>query len=473
MGVIPGIERNIWWEYYDDSLNKLHADMMYFREFIGPTGESFILISNDGGLYESYDEMKTVKNIGTLGLNVSQYYTVRTDPLDPKYVYAGAQDQGFQRASSITNFSYYSMEQLISGDYAHIVFSNNGGHLWTVYPGGWVSLYMTPQSGYLNYGWTVESDNESVWLPPLVESSDPSHDHIYMVGGNAEGGPGSYIIKLINNQMADSIEVENLPFDFFADAGTYLSALEISKLDPDLWYAATENGLFYTSYDAGQTWESSIAVGPSPQYLYGQAILASKLDEQKVFIAGSGYSTYPVYMSTDQGKTFTDISEGMPPTVVLELATNEDESMLFAATEAGPYVYLVEDETWYDMSGAAAPASTYWSVEYVSEYDLVRFGTYGRGIWDFQIDEVSTSLEEKKSVDVSIFPNPASDNLFITGIENAKRIRIVDMQGKVVLQNENIQLAVGVNVSHLYAGTYILEIISTENERISRKLVKQ
>ena len=37
--------------------------------------------------------------------------------------------------------------------------------------------------------------------------------------------------------------------------------------------------------------------------------------------------------------------------------------------------------------GLTAPDQTYWSCEYISELQTIRFGTYGRGIWDFKLDE--------------------------------------------------------------------------------------
>ena len=39
------------------------------------------------------------------------------------------------------------------------------------------------------------------------------------------------------------------------------------------------------------------------------------------------------------------------------------------------------------MSGLSAPDQTYWSVDFVPEINTARFGTYGRGIWDFVLDE--------------------------------------------------------------------------------------
>tara|TARA_B100001250_G_C19563974_1_gene684617 strand:- start:478 stop:849 length:372 start_codon:yes stop_codon:yes gene_type:complete len=60
--------------------------------------------------------------------------------------------------------------------------------------------------------------------------------------------------------------------------------------------------------------------------------------------------------------------------------------MIFAATEVGPYAYSYEQGTWEEMSGNDAPEQVYWSVEYIHEIRTVRFGTYGRGIWDYTFD---------------------------------------------------------------------------------------
>ena len=35
----------------------------------------------------------------------------------------------------------------------------------------------------------------------------------------------------------------------------------------------------------------------------------------------------------------------------------------------------------------SAPDQTYWSVDFIPEINTARFGTYGRGIWDFVLDE--------------------------------------------------------------------------------------
>jgi fibronectin-binding autotransporter adhesin len=62
---------------------------------------------------------------------------------------------------------------------------------------------------------------------------------------------------------------------------------------------------------------------------------------------------------------------------------NPQDQRLFAATEAGPYQFDTYTKTWFSILGTEAPMTTYWAVEGVPELGVVRFGTYGRGIWDY------------------------------------------------------------------------------------------
>ena len=64
-----------------------------------------------------------------------------------------------------------------------------------------------------------------------------------------------------------------------------------------------------------------------------------------------------------------------------------DDNIIFAATEIGPYAYLANQRSGSLLSGLSAPDQTYWSVDFIPEINTARFGTYGRGIWDFVLDE--------------------------------------------------------------------------------------
>src|SRR5690606_17420177 len=110
---------NAWWEYYNNVASKLHADIMSLKEFVDQDDSPFILIGNHGGISITYDAGVANDNIGMFDLNVSQYYDVKSYPLDYNFVFAGAQDQGFQKGF-IPGTNTENFVQVVSGDYGHI-----------------------------------------------------------------------------------------------------------------------------------------------------------------------------------------------------------------------------------------------------------------------------------------------------------------------------------------------------------------
>jgi hypothetical protein len=202
----------------------------------------------------------------------------------------------------------------------------------------------------------------------------------YLGGGSVT--TGNHIIKLTAGSW--SINYEQLDQSF---SGT-ISAMAISPINYNYWYVLTESGKFYYSTNAGDIWQmTNNFTGPSPQYFYGSTIEPSPVELDVVYIGGSGYSNAPVYKSLNHGVSFQSMNVGLPNTLVYQLATSQGGELLFAATEVGPYVYDVYEEEWFELAGISAPDQTYWTVDYVPALQTARFGTYGRGIWDFVLDD--------------------------------------------------------------------------------------
>ncbi len=384
---------NNWWEYYGDVLNKLHADMMAFGAFYDASGTEFTLVANHGGISISYDNMVTNTNIALQNLNVSQYYDVVTSDANVNYMYAGTQDQGFQRSNMAANTGVENWQQYISGDYGHMIFSNNGNSLWIQYPGGDMQYYNNPRTGGINAQWTMTGNDlpSYGWMLPSAETADYTDNSIYIGGGDLNGGNGNYLITL--TYSGGNISATQGTYNFKANAnnGGQISAIEASTLDANRLYVAMDDGTFFYSNDLGNTWSKTTSFsGPGNWYLYGASILASDVTSNLVYYGGSGYSNPAVYKSTNGGQSFTPMSIGLPNTLVHELAANADESLLFAATEVGPYVYVTAQNQWFDMRGISAPMQRYTSVEYIDSEEVVRFGTYGRGTWDFKVSACAT-----------------------------------------------------------------------------------
>jgi len=463
---------NEWYDYYNNVESKLHADIMSLEEFESPNGEQFLLIGNHGGLSISYDYMATTQNIGMEGLNVAQYYDVRTDPLDPRYVYAGSQDQGFQRSAIMANNNNPApFEQIISGDYGHIVFSRSGQGMWTVYPGGSISYLNEPQLGSFIANYTIVSPDESNWLTPMTDIPHSTKNEILVAGGNIYGESGSHIIRL---EYFGGIQVEQFDFDFKANSnGGVITSIEVSPLDNTLLYVTTSDGTFFISRDGGKTFTNSYNSINNGHYLYSTSIYASAINENEVWVAGSGYNNDGILYSDDYGSNFKLFTDGLPSTLVFEVTANADETKFFAATEAGPYIYMTETGKWEDLSQGNAPVQTYWSVEYLEEQEIARFGTYGRGIWDFSfgVPEVNVATAELTQHQFAkVFPNPVTDRLYLelfeTNIPENVNLEIYNAGGHLVRKLTSSEFGKSIDFSSFASGFYTLKIYNDNKYQI-------
>ncbi len=370
-----------WAEYYHHEAYKLHADLCGFCSIPTGGGETLV-IATDGGLFVSKDGFKTVSNISLKGLRVSQYYGTYTSRRDGQRLYAGSQDQGFQ-TSSPPKTALADFHQEISGDYGHLVSGDSteapADNIWSVYPGfAMISIAGTP---IWNKSFPFSGQ---LWMPPLMQ--DPASPKSAYLGG---GGPGSGAYLYHVSCRNDAVNYEKLSYNF-GDKGGCISALATSPLKSGYRYVATSTGRFFGSKDGGRTWKPTAGFdGPDSHYFYGSSILPSKTRLGTVYLAGSGYSNPPVYKSTNHGQTFTAFSAGLPATLVYGLAATETEDLLFAATEVGPYLYQPSTKRWTAIQAGKAPDQTYWSVEYLPNQRIARFGTYGRGIWDCDVSSLT------------------------------------------------------------------------------------
>jgi hypothetical protein len=392
---------NYWFNYYTQPSNKLHADIMAMKYFKKTDGTEFIVNNNHGGMYISYDKMATVTNIGLTNLNVSQYYDVRTCPWDVNLCHLGAQDQGEQVNIAANSTALAPFTQVVSGDNGQMVYTKSGNqtYVWSEYPGGRMELHFDPYrttygANYAIWAMTGANKPNTAWMLATSPTANSGSTHEILIGGGNINGAtegGSYLIKLSYDGTFSTLQYN---YDFRTNSNTGnkgISAIGTTVADANRYYVATEDGAFFYSTNQGTTWTKSAAfTGPTAFYLYGNAILASKTNANLVYYGGSGYSSAGFYRSTNGGASFTALTTGLPPTLISDLAFSADEKFVYAATDAGPYVYSVVNNQWYSLqeTSGAPPYVKYTSVEFVAAANTVRFATYGRGVWDLVLTTV-------------------------------------------------------------------------------------
>ncbi len=395
---------NRWGDYYGDPAHKLHADLMGIYCWLDPADalDERWYFCTDGGIYESRDLGATVLNLSLQGLGVSQYYSTLTSRSNPSLILAGSQDQGYQRGiwqpSSGTGPST-PFNQLISGDYGHLT-SSDGTHglVYSTYPG-----FILVQEGETNprllfpfLDFPAGSSHD--WLPAVV--ADPLDASTFYFCGDR-------LTRYSRVSGATWTQTLHSTYDFTQGGADYLTALGFAPSDPQKVYAVNDAGWRFYSTDHGVTWATALGGAPPQHYFYGNAIAVHPTDPLDVAIGGSGYSSAGVIRSTDGGHTWQQEIRQLPRTLVYNLVYAEDGTGdLYAATEAGAYRWNRATDNWENIMSNQAPLTTYWSVESANGGGTIRFGTYGRGIWDYAIPPTPERICRYGSVGGGPTPEP-------------------------------------------------------------------
>jgi len=94
--------------------------------------------------------------------------------------------------------------------------------------------------------------------------------------------------------------------------------------------------------------------------------------------------------------------------------------------------------------------------------------TYGWTITDAGLDCATAGLEDQTQLNISIYPNPTNNTLFITGIETPIAISIYNVLGKEVLSIKNTN---NINVQALPSGVYMIRLSDSVGQT-NRKFIK-
>jgi photosystem II stability/assembly factor-like uncharacterized protein len=465
--------QNGWGEYYGNN-NKLHADIMRFGAFRKKNGDPFMMVANHGGVYLTENDFYSTLNISKQNLNNAQYYDF---VMVSGALFGGTQDQGMHRLLNFGKDAIIGGKQVISGDYVRMNTSNNATRLWEEYPGGVFHYYNSPltqngTSAQIKLLATAKV-NIQQWVVPSFPVANKAENTILTAGSLDAADVGAYLIRLTANTSAPfKITGYKYPYNFRTNAksgNSYITALAQSTADSNYYYVAMADGSFFSSTDAAQTWTLNKSLTGISGFNYGSWISPSKLDGKKVFYCGSGGK---VYLSTDAGTTFKNLGgNGLPSTFVSELDLNEDETILFAATDAGPYMYVFDKNKWYSLSNASTPVQLFTAVEYIPQDRIVRFATFGRGIWDLQLKDALVATQDIDNQLIKIYPSlvSANQNIHIQGDFEDASFQLYDLNGRLLF-TKNINGNADIEMP-AQRGLYLYQLKLKNGKRKVGKLV--
>lgn len=382
-----------------------HVDNHYI--WVNPNDTNQMLVGCDGGIYETYDGAKSwhFKE----NLPVTQFYKAVTDNALPFYnVLGGTQD----------NFSLVGPSRTISGNGITnenwIVTQGGDGFESAVDPQNPDIIYAQSQYGGLGRFdrksgegvdiRPIERDGEAAyrwnWDAPL-QVSQHKPTRIYFAANKVfRSDDRGDTWQVISPDLSRQIDRNALPVmgklwsvDAVAKNGSTdiygnITTLAESKLDANLLYAGTDDGLIHVTTDGGQSWTKIDANGISgvPERTYVNQIIASQHDKNVVYATFNhhrygDFKPY-VYKSSDMGKTWAALQNNLPErgTVYTIAEDHVNANLLFIGTEFGLFVTLDGGQKWHALKGGLPTIAVRDLDIQKRENDLV-LATFGRGFY--------------------------------------------------------------------------------------------
>ncbi len=352
----------------------IHVD--HHAVWVNPNDAEHLLLGNDGGLYQSYDEGANWIHINNM--SVGQFYTVNVDMETPYNAYGGLQDNGVLKGSSksVPNETPH-WEHLFGGDGMYVAPDPRNSSI--VYTGFQFGNYYKLDNGKTT-GITPSHDIGAKafrwnWRTPLVLSKHNA-DIVYMASQHVHRSLNKgETFETISPDLTKNLKQGNVPF-------STLSSFAESPLKFGLLYAGSDDGNVWISKNAGGSWEN-ITTG-LPENKWVASIFPSSHNEATVFVALNGYRTDEfktyLFISSDYGKTWTSVKGNLPETVanvIIQDPVNAD--LLYCGLDNGTYVSLDKGTTW-NFFHAMLTVASYDMMVHPRDNELV-VGTHGRSIY--------------------------------------------------------------------------------------------
>ena len=390
--------------FSDEGAPEVHLD--HHALWINPADSDHLIMGSDGGVSTSFD--RSVHWYQFRNLPVSQFYEIGVDNRTPYHVCGGLQDNGSWCAPSDT----WSNQGIRTRDWYNV--GGGDGFFTVMHPTNPRVMFSESQGGNINRVDLVNMERQSVrpdafdengetlpqrrnWNSPIVFSKHGAN-RIYF-GSNYlfRSDDLGTTWERISDDLSYAIDREGLEIMGVLGSAEQISlndgqsnygnitAIGESPVNEDILYTGADDGRLMRTMDGGASWTEITGNVPGlPANTYVTRIVASHGDAGTVVAAFDGhraddYEAY-VYRSTDNGNSWTRITNGLPVESVNALAQHHRAANLwFVGNERGIYVSVNNGDDWFMMDGLpTVPVDDIKIQE--RENDLV-IGTHGRGIW--------------------------------------------------------------------------------------------
>lgn len=397
----------------------------YHRIWINPSNPDIMLFVADQGAVVTVNGGRTWSS--WYNQPTSQMYHVSTDNQFPYWVYGGQQESGAIGVASRGNGGQISFREFMgvgADEYAYIAADPKDPNI--VY-GGRVTRFDKRTGQSQNVAPEALRSGKYRFVRTMPLMFHPADNDMLLFATNVlwktlDGGQNWEIISpdltYEQPEVPKSVgKYKTREMESMARRGV-IYAIAPSPLDVDVIWAGTDDGRVHITKNGGKDW---MDVTPPQMSSWDKVsqIDAGHFDKNVAYLAVNAIrkdDMLPyVYKTTDGGKTWELLVEGMNPMGPVNVVREDPKmpGLVYAGTEREVYFSIDDGANWQSLRNNM-PATSIRDLV-IHDNDLV-VGTHGRSIWILDNVAPLRSLKEARNSDVFLFkPSNAirvRDNMF-------------------------------------------------------------
>ena len=395
-----------------ENISNTHGD--YHNLWINPTNSNNMIISDDGGSAITFNQGKTWSSQDNQP--TAQFYRINTDNLFPYNIYGGQQDNSSVKIANREpgggGINSSSWTYSAGGESAFLAFNPDDPQfvLGGSYQGTIEVLNTKAKAGtnimaapiqYLTRD-AKDMKYRYNWNAPIIWSKHEQnvfyHGSQFLLRTADMGKTWTEVSPDLTRNEKDKQGKPGIPYTNEAvgaeNYGTLAYVIE-SPNEKGVIYTGSDDGIVSLTRDGGAHWQNITPTGLKECLI--NSIEISPFDNATAYIATTRYKfndhTPALYKTTDYGKTWTNITNGIPDGAFTRVVREDDtkKDLLFAGTETGIYISWNGGKNWepFQLNMPVTPITDLR----IHKGNLIA-STSGRSFWI--LDDLSLIRQYKK-----------------------------------------------------------------------------